>query len=463
MKKKINPLWGGRFKKGSSDLLKKINNSIDFDYLLARQDIKVSIVYAKSLKKAGIINSIELEKILKGLTKLDLSLTKNTFKFNSDYEDIHMNIEMALKKEIGELAGKLHTGKSRNDQVATDLKIWIRENVNEIIKLINTFQKILIKKAEENVYNIMPGFTHLQNAQPISLAHYFLSYFEMLDRDKIRYKSLLKNSNECPLGSGALAGTNFYKIDREFLSKNLGFSRPTRNSLDSVSDRDFALEFLSISAILGMHFSRLSEDLIIWCSSSFSFLSFSDAFSTGSSIMPQKKNPDAVELVRAKTSTLYSNFISLLTTMKGLPMGYSKDLQEDKIPVFKTNETVHLILLVMCEVIKDIKINKKKMYDSAKLNYSNATDLADWLVINLGYTFRKAHHTAAKAVTMAEKKKCELCELKLDDLKKFDSNISKSIFHFLDPYKSVENKKSLGGTSFLEIKKSIKKAKVRTQ
>ena len=357
MKKKINPLWGGRFKKGSSDLLKKINNSIDFDYLLARQDIKVSLVYAKSLNKAGIINTIELKKILKGLNKLDLSITKNTFQFNSDYEDIHMNIEMALKKEIGDLAGKLHTGKSRNDQVATDLKIWIRENVNEIIKLINAFQKILIKKAEENIYNIMPGFTHLQNAQPISLAHYFLSYFEMLDRDKIRYKSLLKNSDECPLGSGALAGTNFYKIDREFLSKNLGFSRPTRNSLDSVSDRDFALEFLSISAILGMHFSRLSEDLIIWCSSSFSFLSFSDAFSTGSSIMPQKKNPDAVELVRAKTSTLYSNFISLLTTMKGLPMGYSKDLQEDKIPVFKTNETVHLILLVMREVIKDIKIN----------------------------------------------------------------------------------------------------------
>ena len=315
-----------------------------------------------------------------------------------------MNIEMALKEDIGDLAGKLHTGKSRNDQVATDLKIWIRENVGEIIKLINVFQKILIKKSEENLFNIMPGFTHLQNAQPISVAHYFLAFFEMLERDKQRFKNLLNTIDECPLGSGALVGTNFYRIDRKFISKSLGFNKPTNNSLDSVSDRDFAIDFLSASSILGMHLSRMSEDLIIWCSSSFSFISFSDALSTGSSIMPQKKNPDAVELVRAKTSILYSNLMSLLTTMKGLPMGYSKDLQEDKIPVFKTNETIQLILLVMCEVIKDININKKQMYDSSKLNFSTATDFADWIVMNLGYSFRQAHHIAGRAVVMAEKK-----------------------------------------------------------
>ena len=461
MKKKINPLWGGRFKADSSALLKKINNSIDFDYLLAKQDIKVCLVYAKSLKKAGIISSAELNKILNGLNKISDSIKKNKFLFNADYEDIHMNIEMALKEDIGDLAGKLHTGKSRNDQVATDLKIWIRENVGEIIKLINVFQKILIKKSEENLFNIMPGFTHLQNAQPISVAHYFLAFFEMLERDKQRFKNLLNTIDECPLGSGALVGTNFYRIDRKFISKSLGFNKPTNNSLDSVSDRDFAIDFLSASSILGMHLSRMSEDLIIWCSSSFSFISFSDALSTGSSIMPQKKNPDAVELVRAKTSILYSNLMSLLTTMKGLPMGYSKDLQEDKIPVFKTNETIQLMLQVMCEVIKDININKKKMYDSSKLNFSTATDFADWIVMNLGYSFRQAHHIAGRAVVMAEKKKCTLFELELDDLKKLDLKISKKIYNFLDPHKSVENKKSEGGTAFSEIKKAIKKAKTK--
>lgn len=459
MKKKINPLWGGRFNKASSDLLQKINNSISFDYKLAKQDIEVSKAYAQVLEKANILSSKEKKKILSGLSKIEKKIKNKTFSFNQEYEDIHMNIEMALKEEVGDIAGKLHTGKSRNDQVTTDLKLWVKEKISIIIKKICKLQNVLIKNAEDNIFCIMPGFTHLQNAQPISLAHYFMAFFEMFERDKKRFQKLLDSLSECPLGSGALSGTNFYKIDRMALAKLLNFKKPTSNSLDSVSDRDYVIEFMSTSSILGMHFSRMAEDFIIWCSAEFSFIEFSDSLSTGSSIMPQKKNPDAAELVRSKTSRIYGNLLSFLTTMKGLPMGYSKDLQEDKESIFETNQIIQLVMDVMTEILKDVSINKKKMSDACNLNFSTATDVADWLVANLNYSFRSAHNIAGKIVKLAERKKCKLYELSLDDFKNIEPCINKDIFSILSPYKSVSNKKSFGGTAFTEIKKSILKAK----
>ena len=459
MKKKINPLWGGRFKKENSELLKKINNSISFDYKLALQDILVSKAYAEVLKKAGIITLLEKKRIISGLEKIEKKVNNQTFKFNDEYEDIHMNVEMALKKEVGDVAGKLHTGKSRNDQVTTDLKMWVKQKTYAIISEIVNLQQQIIIKAENHIYDIMPGFTHLQNAQPISFAHYFMAFFEMFERDKKRLKNVVNNLDECPLGSGALVGTNFYKIDRKELSKLLGFKKPTNNSLDTVSDRDYVLELLSTTSIISVHLSRLAEDFIIWCSSGFSFITFSDEFSTGSSIMPQKKNPDAVELIRAKSGRIFGNLFALLSSMKGLPMGYSKDLQEDKEPLFDTVENILLILKVMAGVIKDLKINKKKMKESSELNFSTATDLADWLVENLDYTFRQAHNIVGKIVLIAEKRKCKLHELDLSEYRLIDKKIDKRIFTILNPENSVSNKKSFGGTSFNKIKQSIIQAK----
>ena len=370
-----------------------------------------------------------------------------------------MNIEMALKKEVGDIAGKLHTGKSRNDQVTTDLKLWVKKKSMQVTQEINDLQKVIIRKAETHLYDVMPGFTHLQNAQPISFGHYLMAFFEMLERDKKRLKNLVQNLDECPLGSGALVGTNFFKIDRVELSKILGFKKPTGNSLDTVSDRDYVIEFLSTSAIISIHLSRVAEDFIIWCSSGFSFVAFSDRYSTGSSIMPQKKNPDAIELIRAKSGRIFGNLFALLSSMKGLPMGYSKDLQEDKEPLFDTCENILLIVKVMNGIIKDLKVNKKNMYDSSELNFSTATDLADWLVQNLGYTFRLAHHTVGKIVLLAEKKQCKLNELDLKEYKMIDKKIDKRIFKILNSQSSVANKKSLGGTGFSKIKQAINKAK----
>ena len=459
MKKNINPIWGGRFKTRSSKLLQDINNSINFDYKLALEDLKVSIAYSKALSKAKIINKSEQGKIEKALKEIQSVIEKGTFKFRAEFEDIHMNVEMELKNKIGKVAGKLHTGRSRNDQVTTDLKMWIKKKSLLIVNALNNFQKTLLKKAEKNIYVIMPGFTHLQHAQPISFAHYLMALFEMFQRDKERFKSSITRMDECPLGSGALAGTNFSEIDRQFLAKELGFLKPSENSLDSVSDRDYAIEFLSNISISSMHFSRLSEDLIIWGSNCFSFVSFSETFSTGSSIMPQKKNPDAAELVRSKTSRIYGNLLSLLTTLKGLPMSYSKDLQEDKEPVFDSFHTIEIIILVMTNIIEEIIINKKEMYDNSKKGFSTATDLADWLVKNTDLPFREAHHKTGEIVLLAEKKGCMIDQLSVVDLKKIEPKISEDIFTYLKVNDSVKNKKSYGGTSFSEIKKAIKRAK----
>ena len=459
MKNKTNPLWGGRFKQQSSELLKKINNSISFDYKLASQDLRVSKAYCKALCKSKIISKKEETLIVDCLKTIENDILDKKLKFNEDFEDIHMNIEMELKKRIGTKAGKLHTGRSRNDQVATDLKLWIKEKTLFILNLLENLQKVLVKKSEENIFTIMPGFTHLQNAQPISLAHYFMAFFEMFERDKGRFFDMINRLDECPLGSGALAGTNFSKIDRKYLAKSLGFRKPTENSLDSVSDRDYAIEFLSNLSILAVHFSRIAEDFIIWCSNEFSFIKFSDLHCTGSSIMPQKKNPDAVELVRSKASRVFGNLLSLLTTLKGLPMTYSKDLQEDKEPVFDSFDTMEIVIIIMTELLKELIINKAKMLKSSNNGYSTATDIADWLVQNTELTFRDAHHKTGKIVLLAEQKGCNLDELDITDFKKIEPEINAQIFGYIGIKNSVKNKSSYGGTGFKKIKEAIQRAK----
>tara|TARA_B100000035_G_scaffold120626_1_gene102460 strand:- start:3416 stop:4804 length:1389 start_codon:yes stop_codon:yes gene_type:complete len=459
MKKSINPVWGGRFKNDNSELLKKINNSISFDYELALQDVKLNKVYSEALFKAKVISKSEKDRIIKALNEINHDLEKGRFEFSHSFEDIHMNIEMALKKKVGDIAGKIHTGKSRNDQVATDLKMWIKEKLQEIIKSIKKIQKTIIKKSEKNINVIMPGFTHLQNAQPILFSHYLLSFFEMIQRDKMRATQLIKNLNECPLGSGALAGTNFFEIDRFYIAKKLGFEKPTENSLDSVSDRDYVVEFLTILSLISMHFSKISEDFIIWASGAFEFIKFPDSLCTGSSIMPQKKNPDAAELIRSKTGRVFSSLSNLLIIQKGIPSGYSKDLQEDKEPTFDAYYSIEIILNVADEMIKSIKLNEKRMYEESKKGYTTATDLADWMVRKIGLTFRDAHHKTGRIVLLAEKEKKMLHQLDLDDFKRIEPKINKDVYDIILPKKSISNKKSYGGTSLKQVVTAIKRAK----
>ena len=459
MKKTTSPVWGGRFQKESSSLLKKINNSISFDYQLGFQDVMVNKVYSEALKKAKIITDSENKKIQKALDEVYLEMSNQNFIFDENYEDIHMNMEMAVKKKIGDTAGKMHTGKSRNDQVATDLKIWVLEKTNILVKKISKMQRTLLKLAQKHIYTLMPGFTHMQNAQPISFSHYLMSIFEMINRDKLRLKNLVESMIECPLGSGALVGTNFFSIDRKFLAKKLGFKKPTENSLDSVSDRDFVVEFLSYLSIISMHFSRIAEDLIIWSSNEYNFIEFPDTLSTGSSIMPQKKNPDSAELIRAKTARVISSLLNVLIVLKGLPSGYSKDLQEDKEPVFDAYKSTILMLDVLEEIIKSMRVKKEEMFSSTNKGYITSTDLADWMVKELGINFREAHKKTGKIVLLAEKKKKKLHELPLDLMQTIEPNLTNEIYKIISPEKSVYEKKSYGGTGFAQIKEAIKRAK----
>ena len=391
LKNSSNKMWGGRFEEKPSDLMQEINQSITFDKQLYKQDIQGSIAHAKMLCKIGILSPSELKIITKGLEKIQQEIEFNKFNFKIELEDIHMNIESRLKEIIGDLAGKLHTARSRNDQVALDFRLFVRDEIDEISKLIFDLQKNLVKKAEENLHVIMPGFTHLQVAQPVLFSHHLLAYFEMFARDISRLKDLRLRLNECPLGACALAGTSF-DIDREFVSKELGFSRPTSNSMDSVSDRDFAIEFLFCLSLAATHLSRLAEEIVLWMSKGFEFIKLSDAFTSGSSIMPQKKNPDAAELIRGKTGRVFGALISLLTTIKGLTLTYSKDMQEDKELVFDAAKNSRLCLRAMTGMIADLKVNEKQMLKMAASGYSTATDLADWLVKNLKIPFRDAHH-----------------------------------------------------------------------
>ena len=457
-KKNINPIWGNNFNKQSNPLLEKINSSIDFDKRLVLQDLRVSEVHSLMLKKKKIISSSEYKLIIKGLKKIKTLILNNKFKFNKKYEDIHMNIEIELHNLIGDTAEKLHTARSRNDQVVTDFKLWIIKATKEIYSKIVDLQKTIIKKADLHVKTILPGFTHLQSAQIVSLAHHLMAYYEMLKRDKDRFLYSIDRMNECPLGSAALAGTSF-PIDRILTSKMLGFKKPTSNSMDSVSDRDYALEFLSNAAICGSHLSRFGEDTTIWASTQFKFITLSDDFSTGSSIMPQKKNPDSAELIRGKMGRLSGNFISLLTTVKGLPLTYSKDLQEDKEPVFDSYDNLVLIIEVANGIIKGVKINKNEMLKACNKGNLMATDLADWLVINYNVSFRKAYRMIGKIISIANKKNCQINDLTIAELNIIGNDSGAKIKKFLKIDNSINYKKSLGSTSPKEVKKAIQIAK----
>ena len=461
MKKKkihINPIWGSNFNKEINPLMEEINSSIKFDKRLALQDLKVSKAHCQMLKKQKIISAKDYNLIINGLKKIQLQIQNKKFEFNKKYEDIHMNIEIALKKIIGDTADKLHTARSRNDQVTTDFKLWIKDAIKRINFELTDLQKTLIKKAELNIDTIMPGLTHLQPAQIISFAHHLMAYYEMLKRDKLRFLDSYTRLNECPLGSAALAGTAF-PIDRFLTAKLLGFEKPTSNSMDSVSDRDYALEFLSIIAICGIHLSRFGEDIVIWASEQFKFINLSDDFSTGSSIMPQKKNPDSAELIRGKTGRLNGNLINLLTTLKGLPLTYSKDLQEDKEPVFDSFDSLLISIKVLKGVIKGIKIRKKEMLNACNQGNLMATDLAEWFVSNLKISFRLAYKITTKIIKVAEKNNCQINNLKVEQLNFIDSNFRQKIKEFLKLENSVKCKTSFGGTAPQEIKKAIQKAK----
>ena len=451
-------IWNTRIRKNTSSLFQKIGNSIDIDKRLFKEDIMVSIAHVEMLFKQKIISFKIKNKIIYGLTKIDKEISNNKFEFNKKHEDIHMNIEKRLFHIIGEEAGYIHTARSRNDQVITDFKIWIRNSTNEININIEKIKKSSIKLAEKNIHTIMPGFTHLKNAQAISFAHYLMSYVEMFTRDKNRFLNNLKSLEENPLGVAALAGTSF-NIDRDYTSKKLGFKKPTNNSIDTVSDRDFVLDFLYAVSVCSMHISRIAEELIIWNSDAFNLIKLSDKVVTGSSIMPQKKNPDLLEYLRGKTGGIYGNLFSMLTILKGLPLSYFKDLQDDKEIVFKSNDTLNNCLKILDEILKNCVPNKKKMLELASTGYITATDLADYLVKVHSISFRTAYQKTAQIVNLAERKKKNLNELTLEELRKIEPKLEEGVLKVFDLGNSINSKKSYGGTSFDNIKKMIIKYK----
>ena len=451
-------IWGTRIKKSSSTLFQKVGNSIDIDKRLYREDIQGSIAHVEMLFKQKIISFKIKNKIIYGLNKIEKEISNKKFEFNKKYEDIHMNIEKRLFQIIGDEAGYVHTARSRNDQVITDFKIWIRSATKEINFTIDKVIKSTLKLAEKNVETIMPGFTHLKNAQAISFAHYLMAYVEMFNRDKKRFINNLESLDESPLGVAALAGTSF-NIDRNYTSKKLGFKRPTSNSIDTVSDRDFVLDFLYSVSVCSMHISRIAEELIIWNSDGFNLINLSDKVVTGSSIMPQKKNPDLLEYLRGKVGSSYGNLFSMLTILKGLPLSYFKDLQDDKEIVFKSNDTLINCLKIFDEILKNSSANKKRMFELANSGYITATDLADYLVKNHSMSFRKAYQKTAAVVNLAEKKKKKLNELSLEELKKIEPKLNDDVLKVFDLKNSINSKKSYGGTSFDNIKKMIMKYK----
>ncbi len=453
---KLNPIWGGAFSQTPADILQKINQSISFDTRIAKYDILSSKAHCKMLAKSQIITQKECNLLIKGLDKVAKKIATEKLSFKTELEDIHMNIEVALTEIIGELAGKLHIARSRNDQVATDFKMWIRDAFAMLDNNLKQLQHTLVNKAKEHIDTIMPGFTHLQSAQPVTFAHHLLAYYEMFKRDRSRIKSASARLNECPLGAAALAGTSF-PIDRKMVAKELGFDAPTANSLDSVSDRDFALEYLSTASICAIHLSRLAEELIIWCSKQFGFITLSDAFTTGSSIMPQKRNPDAAELIRAKSGRIIGHLNGLLIVMKGLPLAYSKDMQEDKEAVFDTHDTIILSIAAMTGMINDMKANKQKMLQ-ATMGHATATDMADWLVKNLGFSFRKSHKIVGEIVKIANKRGCELKDLNLSLMQSIEPKITKEIYTVLNIATAVKNKTSFGGTAPKKVSQAIKLA-----
>ena len=451
-----NKMWGGRFASGPSAIMAEINASIDFDRRLYAQDIAGSKAHAAMLAKQGIISKADLKAIHTGLDQIKIEIETGKFKFSQALEDIHLNIESRLKELIGEPAGRLHTARSRNDQVATDFRLYVRDYIDQLDAGLADLQLALATKAEAEAATIMPGFTHLQSAQPVTFGHHMLAYVEMIGRDRGRFADARKRMNENPLGAAALAGTSF-PIDREMTSKALGFDRPTRNSMDSVAARDYALETLAAASICAIHLSRLAEEIVIWCSAQFRFVKLSDKFTTGSSIMPQKRNPDAAELVRAKPGRILGAFTALAVVMKGLPLTYSKDMQEDKEQTFDALDNLALAIAAMAGMVRDMEPNKDVLKAAANSGYATATDLADWLVQNLKMPFRDAHHVTGRIVALAEKKSCLLSELSLEDMQSISSGITKAVFKVLTVEASVASRTSFGGTAPINVRRAAKR------
>jgi len=456
-KDKVNPLWGGRFGEGASSLTQSYTSSIDIDKKLYEVDIKGSIAYAEALKEAKVISPKEFQKIKKGLVKILAEIESGKFEWEESLEDVHMNIESALAKKAGNAAKKLHTGRSRNDQVATDLRMYLNVKIDEALNNITSVQKDIIKQAEKHISSVMPGFTHLQIAQPVTFGHHLMAWYEMLERDYSRLVDAKNRMSVLPLGSAALAGSR-YKINRSLLAKKLGFRSLSRNSIDAVSDRDFVIETASTLSILGVHLSRICEEIVLWSSSQFEYVYLSDEFCTGSSIMPQKKNPDVAELIRGGSSKTIANLMGLLSLMKNLPLSYNRDLQEDKDFIFGSIDYSNNSLVLLGLLIKGMKANTKKMEADCKLGQITATDLADYLV-DKSMPFRKAHETVGKIVAYAESKKVQIFELEIPELRKFSTLISKDVSSYLDPVKSINSRKLVGGTAPSQVKKEINYAK----
>ena len=451
-------IWNTRIKKETVTIFQKVGSSINIDKRLFKEDILASIAHVEMLFKQKIISFKIKNKIIYGLKKIENEIIKKKFEFNEKYEDIHMNIEKRLFQIIGEEAGYIHTARSRNDQVITDLKIWMKSNTKKINNNLDNLIKTILKISEKNIDTIMPGFTHLKNAQAISLAHYLMAYVEMFNRDKKRFSNNMDSLNENPLGVCALAGTSF-NIDRNFTTKKLGFKIPTNNSIDTISDRDFVLDFLYSCSVCSMHISRIAEELIIWNSDGFNLIRLTDKVVTGSSIMPQKRNPDLLEFLRGKTGSIYGNLFSMLTILKGLPLSYFKDLQDDKEIIFKANDTLINCLKILNETLNNLIPNKKKMLDFANTGFLTATDLADYLVKYQSKSFREAYQITAKLVNFAEKNKKNLEDLSLKELKKIEPNLTNDVLKIFDLKNSINSKKSYGGTAFYNIKKMIMKYK----
>ena len=455
-----NKMWGGRFAAGPDALMERINASIDFDKRLYEQDIRGSIAHCRMLAAQNILTDEDAAAIERGLREIREEIAEGRFVFSAALEDIHMNIEARLREKIGDAAGRLHTARSRNDQVATDFKLWVRDTTDRIVAQLGAYQQALLDQAEAHADTVMPGFTHLQAAQPVTFGHHLLAYVEMAGRDRGRFADARRRANSCPLGAAALAGTSF-PIDRFATARALGFDEPAANSLDAVSDRDFALEFLSAASICAMHLSRLAEELVIWSSAQFDFVRLSDGFTTGSSIMPQKKNPDAAELIRAKIGRILGAQNALMVVMKGLPLAYGKDMQEDKEALFDAADNLELCILAMTGMIRDLKANEERMHAAAGQGFTTATDLADWLVRVLNMPFRDAHHVTGRLVRLAEEQGCDLQDLTLEQMQAVEERITDEIFTVLGVDNSVASRTSYGGTAPDQVRTQIRRWRER--
>ena len=449
-----NKMWGGRFSEGPSSIMEEINTSIGFDQRLARQDLAGSMAHVKMLAKTGLIGKADAAKIRKGLETIRNEIARGDFPFRPAYEDIHMNVEARLAELIGEAAGRLHTARSRNDQVATDFRLWVRDACARADEGLLAVQRALLAQAKKHPATIMPGFTHMQPAQPVTFGHHCLAYVEMLARDRGRFSDAAQRMNESPLGAAALAGTP-HKIDRAMTAKELGFKRPMRNSLDAVSARDFAMEYLGAAAISATNLSRLAEEIVLWATPAYGFVRLSDAFTTGSSIMPQKRNPDAAELVRAKVGRVLGAFVTLITVVKALPLAYAKDLQEDKEPVFAAADALELSLAAMAGMISDLSVHAEAMRRAAEKGFPTATDLADWIVTQLKTPFREAHGMAGKAVALAEQQGVALDKLPLETLRTIIPGVTREVYKVLSLEASVASRTSAGGTAPGRVREQI--------